>query len=649
MTALRALTLAELDPPPDLTVSEWAEAHRVLSDEAAAEPGRWRNSRTPYLVGIMDAFNDPMVEDIVVKKSAQIGYTETLNNIVGYIVAHDPGPTLVIQPNLDMAKAWTTDRFDTMVTDTPELARKVAEQKSRDKSNTTFHKTFPDGHLTIIGANSSAGLKSRPIRYLICDEIDEYPFTNQKTGDPVEKAKKRTATFRGRRKRIFGSTPSVEDASRVDAMFKDSDQRRFFVPCPHCRHFQTLKHEGLTWPESDPMDAQYCCEDCGALIDETHKSEMLAAGEWRATTDAGKRGLAGFAINELYSPFVSWGEYAENFIVAKRLPETLQTFVNESMGEVWSEDGSKIESEVFLDRLENYDVPTDVLFLTMTVDTQIDRLECYIKGWGTEGEGWGIAHHVIEGDPDVPERMPASPWRQVTELWRTRYEVEDGRRLSVPIVLIDSGGQNTDAVYRYCKSHRGAPSTKVHPIKGVGGNHPSVGRIGRGNKHRVAVYPIGVNGLKTKVFNRLKVKEPGPGFQHYNTTFDTRTDAEISAGESPEWFRQLTAERMVKRKVRGFQTIEWVKRRDRNEAFDLEVYSIAAVEILSPDYNALIEKRERFLERSETGDAPIVDDEPVAKTTDSKPSGDDYPTAKRKKKTARNRPRRGGFANSWRV
>lgn len=652
-SAALALTLRELDPPPDLTVSEWAEEHRVLSDEASAEPGRWRNARTPYLVGIMDAWNDPAVEDIVVKKSAQIGYTECLNNIVGYCIAHDPGPILVVQPNLDMAKTFTTDRFDTMVADSPELRRKVGEVKSRDKSNTTFHKSFPDGHMTVVGANASAGLKSRPIRYLICDEVDEYPFTNQKTGDPVGKAKKRTATFRGRRKRIFGSTPSVEDASRVDAMWKDSDQRRYFVPCPDCGEYQILVHGQLVWPDGEPGAAQYCCQHCGVLIDDTNKADMLQRGEWRATTEAAQRGLAGFALNELYSPFVSWGEYAEHFVSAKRTPETLQTFVNESMGEVWSEDGSRIESEVFLERVEDYDdesIPTDVLFLTMTVDTQPDRLEAYLKGWGVDNEAWGIWRVVIEGDPDVPEKMPASPWRELTRLWRARYQTEDGRRLGVPIVLIDSGGANTAAVYRYVKSHRGAPATKVHAIKGVGGTYATVGSPSRGNNLKVPVFPLGVNLLKSKVFARLKIPKPGPGYQHYSVAFDDRTPEQIANEDVPDWFEQLTAEKMVKRRIGGFQRIEWVKRSDsvRNEAFDLEVYSIAAVEILSPDYPALIDKRERWLEGDRVAaESEDEDDEPSAEPME-KESPTDYVAQQRKKKAARKRPGRGKrFATSW--
>lgn len=623
---LAVLTLDQLRPPPDLTVSEWAEDNRVLSDEASAEPGRWRNERTPYLVGIMDAFNEPLIDDIVVKKCAQVGYTESLNNIVGYVIDNDPGPMLVVQPNLEMAKTFTTDRFDPMVKDSPALETVVSGEKSRDKSNTTFHKTFPDGHMTVIGANSSAGLKSRPIRYLLCDEIDEYPFVNQNTGDPLEKAKKRTATFRGRRKRLYGSTPSVEDASRIDELYKLSDQRKFFVPCPHCDFYQPLQHANLVWPKDEPHMAQYCCNECGTLIDESAKPNMLRAGVWRATSDKGNRGVAGFALNELYSPFVSWGEYAEAFITASKLPETLQTFVNESMGEVWSEDGTKIESEMFLERQEDYERPTDILFLTITVDTQEDRLEVYLKGWGIDHEAWAIEHKIFEGDPDQTEATEGSVWQRLTTYRRQIFELDDGRQLRVAGVVIDSGGSNTDAVYRYVASHY--KRERVFAIKGVGGNVQTVGRPSRGNKRKCPVYPLGVNHLKTKLFTRLnKIKEPGPGFQHYSHRFDE------------EWFEQLTSERKVKRKVRGFTTIEWVKRRDRNEAWDLEVYQLAAVELLSPDMNALIERRGNELE---TGPNPAPD---VPEPIDTDPEPEPIPKKLRKNRGPK---RKRGFANRWR-
>lgn len=625
------LSLEGLLPPPRLTVSEWAEQNRRLSSEAAAEPGPWRNARTPYLVGVMDAWNDPEVEDIVFKKSAQVGYTECLNNIVGYVIEHDPGPMLVLQPSLDMAKTFTTDRFDPMVRDSPSLERKVAEEKSRDKSNTTFHKTFPDGHMTVIGANSSAGLKSRPIRFLIGDEIDEYPLANKNSGDPVEKAKKRTTTFKGRRKRIFGSTPTIEDSSRVDEMYKASDQRKYFVPCPHCGHKQVLIHANLVWDDGDPETARYLCEDCGALIDHFHKADMLAKGEWRATSEKGQRGVAGFWINELYSPFSSWEEYATNFLKAAKLPETLQTFVNESMGETWSEEGSKIEAELFADKVEDYELaPEQTLLILMTVDTQPDRLEWYVKAWGLDFEGWGLDHGIIEGDPDKHDQgddeIP-TVWERLDDLRRKIYLTEDGRRVRIAATYIDAGGANTDSVYRYAKSRK---RERVNAIRGLPGKQPVLGTPTRKNKHRVTVQQFGVNTIKSKLFKRLQIKEPGPGYQHYNRSFDD------------EWFKQLTAEKRKTKKIRGFEVVEWVKRRDRNEAWDLEVYQIGGLEHLNPNWTKLHDRAQLLAGEAGSEETGDEDFEP-------EPEPPEPPPAKVKRRSKQPKKRRGGFAQSWRA
>lgn len=607
-------------PPPDLTVSQWAEANRMLSDEAAAEPGPWRNARTPYLAGIMDSWNDPEVEDIIIKKSAQIGYTECLNNIVGYVVQNDPGPMLVIQPSLDMAKTFTTDRFDPMVRDSPSLQAIVSEEKSRDKSNTTFHKTFPDGHMTVIGANSSSGLKSRPIRFLLADEIDEYPIANRNSGDPVEKAKKRTATFRGRRKRIFGSTPTIEDASRVDAMYQTSDQRKYYVPCPHCEHYQVLIHANLVWSKDEPETARYCCEDCGALIDHVQKNDMLLNGEWRATSDLGRAGVAGFWLNELYSPFVTWAEYALNFVDAAKLPETLQTFVNESMGEVWSEEGSRIEAEIFADKVEDYDgPPEEALLVLVTVDTQPDRLEYYTKAWGLDSEGWGLKHGAIDGDPDKFTGED-TVWDRLDDIRREIWLTADGRRLRVAATFIDAGGANTQSVYKYAKSRR---TERVNAIRGLGGQQPTLCNPTNRNRFRVKVQQFGVNAIKAKLFKRLQTKNPGPGYQHYSQAF------------GDEWFEQLTAEKREKKKIRGLEIIEWVKRRERNEAWDLEVYQIGGLEYLNPNWAKLV-ARAALRE-------PDEPDEPEA----VEPEIEEPPPPKAKRKTKKKK--RGGFANSWRA
>jgi phage terminase large subunit GpA-like protein len=235
---IRRLTLNALrafKPPPDLKVSDWADQDRKLSPEASAEPGQWITSRAEYQRGIMDAFSDPAVEMVVVMSSAQVGKTEILNNVIGFHVAQDPSPMLVVQPTLDMAQTWSKDRLAPMLRDTPQLQGLVKDPRARDSGNTTLHKIFPGGHITACGANSPSSLASRPVRIVLCDEVDRYPVSAGSEGDPVSLARKRASTFWNRRIGLF-STPTNKGNSRIEAAFEESDKRFYFVPCPHCKH-----------------------------------------------------------------------------------------------------------------------------------------------------------------------------------------------------------------------------------------------------------------------------------------------------------------------------------------------------------------------------------------------------------------------------
>jgi len=260
-------------PPPRLTVSQWADQHRKLSPEASAEPGQWDTSRAEFQRGIMDAVSDPLIEEVVVMKSAQVGWTEIINNIAGYFIDQDPAPIMVMQPTLEMAEGWSTDRLAPMVRDSPRLAAKIADAKSRDSGNKLLQKRFPGGQLVIVGANSPASLASRPMRVILADEVDRYPASAGVEGDPLTLAYKRTNNFWNRRK-LAGSTPTIAGSSRIEAKFDESDKRFFFVPCPHCDEHQVLKWEQVRWEKTKSGahradTAHYVCEhtapaDCPA-------------------------------------------------------------------------------------------------------------------------------------------------------------------------------------------------------------------------------------------------------------------------------------------------------------------------------------------------------------------------------------------------
>lgn len=531
-------------------------------------PGQWKTDFFPPQRGIMDAISDPKVNAIVFMKSAQVGATEILNNTVGYYMHHQPAPMLILQPTIDMGKAWSKDRLAPMLRDTPAISDLVAERRSKDSDNTILHKSFPGGHLTVAGANSAASLASRPIRVLLADEIDRYPASAGSEGDPLSLATKRTTTF-WNRKIYECSTPTIKGRSRIEQRFMESDQRYFYVRCPDCGEYQRLVWAQLKWPEGKPEDAQYCCEHCGVLIPHTKKREMLDSGEWRPHAESS---VVGFHISELYSPWVKWGEMAEAFLEAKKQPDTLQTFVNTALGETWEEDAERIDPHEIADRAERYECPKGVLVITGAVDVQDDRLEVEIKGWGVEFESWTLDHHILYGDPSRTEL-----WDRLDQYLQQSIRREDGLMMKLVTVMIDSGGHHTDMVYRFCKPRYGR---RIYAIKGMAGLRELVSRPTKNNRQKCPLFTIGVDRAKDLIFYRLTMNKVGPGYMHFPQSLDQ------------EYFEQLTAEERREKVVQGRKVSYYKQTRARNEALDLNVYNLAAVELLAPQWDKITQPKE---------------------------------------------------------
>jgi len=548
-----------LIPPPDLTVSEWADEFRRLSPEASAEPGRWNTDRAPYQRGILDAVNDPATHTVVIMSSAQVGKTELLLNLIGYYVHQDPSPILCLQPTLDMAEAFSKDRLAPMVRDTPALRGKIADPRSRDSGNTLLHKKFPGGHITMAGANSPASLASRPIRIVLCDEVDRYPQSAAAEGDPVNLARKRTNTF-WNRKVVLTSTPTVKGLSRIEDAYLGSDQRKYHVKCPECGEYFVMRWELLKMLDSRPETAQMACDKCGCLIDEKHKPRMLAGGDWIAGAEF--NGVAGFHLSEFYSPWRHWREVAEDFIRAKENPEQLQVWVNTSLGETWEEQGESVDHIGLLSRVEeNYPQDADYPLRTCGVDVQKDRLEASIVGWSKGEEAWLIDHLILPGDTAKQE-----VWDDLDD---------ELRAYSIHLAAIDSG-YNTSMVYAFCEGRR-----YTVPIKGITGiGRPLIEderkrrqRLRNRRKKSASPEPIGVDQGKALVFSRLKISQKGDGYIHFPAT----------AAFDDEYFAQLTAEKLVTRYSKGRPRQEWVQTRPRNEALDCLVYALAAMRLAGVD------------------------------------------------------------------
>jgi phage terminase large subunit GpA-like protein len=578
IAAIRKQKRTNLRPPPSLTVSEWADEYRRLSPESSAEPGRWFTSRAEYQRGIMDAVSDPAIDTVVVMSSAQVGKTEVVNNLVGYHIHQDPAPILVLQPTLEMAQTWSKDRLAPMLRDTPVLKGRVKQPRSKNSANTLLHKVFPGGHITMAGSNSPASLASRPIRIVLCDEVDRYPVSAGTEGDPVNLARKRTATFWNRTV-ILTSTPTVQGASRIEIEFGQSDQRYFYVPCPHCEHTQRLQWSGVTWSKDAdgaglPDTARYACKQCGALWAELDRHLAVKRGEWRATEPTKAR--AGFHLSELYSPWSTLATMVQTFLEAKKSPELLKTWVNTCLGESWEDrEGDKVDHGELYGRREKYlaPVPEAALLLTAGIDVQHDRIEMEVVAWGNHEESWNVDYRVIPGDTARDE-----VWHDLDDALAIGYDHPTGSEFLITAALIDSSDQTT-TVYGFVKRSK---HQRLFAGKGVSGAGRPVAQISRkrtGKKSReVDLYTVGVDDAKGIIHARLRIAEPGPGYCHFPLDRDV------------EYFEQLTAEKLVTRYHKGFPRKEWVKTRARNEALDCRVYAFAALKILNPVWSA-IEKR----------------------------------------------------------
>ncbi|MBP2643737.1 MAG: terminase [Firmicutes bacterium] len=581
---------AVVAPPPELTVSEWADEYRILSPESSSAPGRWSTDVAPYMREIMNAVTDPEYENVVIMSSAQVGKTELLLNTLGYFIHYDPSPILVIQPNVEpMAKDFSKDRLAPMIRDTPVLRNRVSEAKTRSSDNTMLHKVFPGGHVTIVGANAASGLASRPIRVVLADEVDRYPASAGTEGDPLALAAKRTVTF-WNRKFLTVSTPTIKNVSRIEAAFLGGTQEEWSYPCPACGEFQPLK-----WGQIRFEDAKMECCRCHERFDEfawksTHP-------EWIAANPNAKN-VRSFHLNELSSPWKRWTKIIEEFHDARakdRLTgthESYKVWLNTTLGETWEEEAESLDEELITKRRETYncDIPESALVITASVDVQDDRLEYEVVGWGLGKESWGIRYGMFVGDPHIlKSEDPAAPsvWEQLDVFLEQKFEYEDGNALHISCTCIDSG-HCTSEVYEFCvkREHR-----RIFAIKGRGGmGLPILGRPSRNNKKKTALFPIGVDTAKEQLFSRLKVEFPGPGYCHF--------PVEPEKGYNEGYFKGITAEKRSIRYKDGRPVVHWEKASGaRNEPLDLRNYATAALEILNPNFKVLAQTaREKVVE-----------------------------------------------------
>lgn len=602
-------------PSPRVTLSEWADRNRVLSRAASAEPGQYRTDRAEYLRGIADAITGP-AQQIVVMKAGQVGYSELLCNAIGYYADADPCSVLLVVPTIEFGRAFSTDRIATMFAATARLRAKISAVKSRDSQQTMLHRTWPGGYLQIVGANAPSGLSSRPIRVVICDELDRFPPSAGVEGDPVSLAFKRSVTYGVRRKLIIGSTPTIKGVSRIEKAFEKSSRQYYEVPCPHCGVFQRLVWSGLHWEKGNPESAAYVCiatEDrpgCGVVIEETQKAAMVRAGRW--VPEDPSADVVGFAVNSLYSPWQDWPSTVREWLAAQGHVEELKHFVNGTLGEVWDEAGEQIPAHVLFERLEEYaaPVPDGVACVVAGVDVQSDALIASAWGFGVGEESWLIADILIPGDT----ASAGGPWIELDRWLHQAWESEYGIPMGIDVAFVDSG-YATKAVYGFTRDRI---RRRIYASKGAnteGAMLLSAPKRLHSDGGQVILFTVGTSTAKDSINSKLRVPAPGPGYVHLPGNVADR-----------EFIEEITSEKKVTRYDKAHRPIRsWMLARSgvANHRLDCFVYALAALAFLGP--RALREMADRVeklraagaakreQEKKKTGAESPVPESPPAK------------------------------------
>jgi phage terminase large subunit GpA-like protein len=572
-----------LRPPAATTVSEWANANRILSGKGSAEKGPWRTERTPYLREPMDCLSPSSpTRRVVLMFGSQMGKTEVILNWLGSIIDLWPGPTLLVQPTLDMAKRLNRQRLEPLLRETPALSEKIAPIRSKDSGNTMFLKEFQGGLFVLTGANSGSGLQSMPAAYLAADEVSSYPLEADDKGDPLENAEARTSTF-PMGKVLITSTPGTRGACRItDEYERRSDRREYHALMPCCKSHVVLRwREHMVWDRPDG-DVFCQCPVCNERIPQHFKPAMFEGAVWRPSVK-GDGMTAGFHLPGWYAPlgWTSWEQIRDEFLRAKSDPLLLKGWVNKRAADAWEDESlarvtaSNLMMRVGENPYEAGKCPEGVLVLLMAVDVQDTWLETTVWGYGRGDERWRIWHQKVEGDPAQDD-----VWRQISTIRRLEWPKAGGGAMHVRFCAIDTGGHFTGEAYEYCRLHA---REGVVAIKGA--SQRSVPTLNRGSKvdvnfrgktirNGVSLYMVGTHAIKRTIYSRLKIEEPGPGYIH----FDTSTTEEYLEG--------LTCERLQPRYIKGFQVLEWVKPSGaRNEPLDLAVYCDAMLELLKRRYN----------------------------------------------------------------
>lgn len=596
-----------LKPRPRRSAADWALDKRYVSAESGSPyPGKWSHDIAPYSIEIMEvcSLSDPITE-VWIKKAAQLGITEALLNVLGQICSETPTAVLITLQSIEALKEYGKLKLQPMIDATPAVREKVREQKSRDEDgSTSTMKMFPGGYLLLTTAASSRGLQMKTVRVTINEEVSEYPHDVDGRGDPLDLADARTDAWSGREKKIRNSTPGSKGECRITRGEAASDQRRYFVPCPHCGDLQQLHWERLIKEGGDK--GLYPCASCGVLIHDRDKPGMLLGGTWlkcypgdgcpppivgpdmvaryRRRDSDGRS--AGFWLNGLYSPFKSWLKLIGEWEKAQGIPSKEKAFANQGLGEEYADVVESADPQRLLDRREDFAprcVPIGCVRITAAADVQGDRLQYGVYAWGIGYAAWRIDGGVIVGNPN-----DESTWRELDKVLDRRYPDVWDRPWQIDAFGVDTG-YLTNRAYAWARRH--ASTRRVFALDGRGGwKLPPLGvpskrgvtidgrRIGK-----VLLWPVGTWDMKSELYAALRKTADGPdaagiwpvGAAHFGNDCDL------------EFFKQLTAEHLKTKELpSGLAQQRWIKDASQaNEEHDIAVYARALVHHLTDSWS----------------------------------------------------------------
>lgn len=558
-------------PPPNLDLAAWIEGNIILPAGASATPGPVR--LWPHQSGIADAICDPAIEKVVVQKAARVGYSLLLGGVIGSYVANAPAPVLCILPVEQDAKNFVTDQLESVFDASPVLRGKLSE----GKRNRLLYRQYPGGWIRVVAAKAPRNLRALTAKVVIFDEIDA--ATTSSEGDPVALGIKRSDTFADR-KIILGGTPIDRETSHVIREYEASDRRVFEIPCPRCGAMFELLWEHIRWDEGRPETAHAECPHCAGHIEESEKAAVVAAGAWRITNPDVK-GVAGFRLNSLIAagnPAAAWPKLAEEFLKAKKSPETLKPFVNLVLGQGWEQrEGNGLDESALANRAEQFGLqalPRDVRVICGGVDVQAWGFEVLTVGFSAE-QVFILDYRTIHGDP-----LGDDVWKDLDAFLKSRWRHELGGAIGFDAVACDSGDGNlTQTVYSFTKPRFGR---RIVSTKGHDGNRPLIEK-----SSKPGLYVLGVDIGKQRIHDLLA------GDAHI------RFSADLPA----RFYEELCAERVVTTFKHGRPKKTWVKTTGtRNEGLDCLVMALSVRELCAID----LTHRENTLRGVAPATAPTV-------------------------------------------